>query len=199
MGGRHGYFGRILWIDLSSKTYTLEERDEIFWRLYAGGGLAAVKLLLEKTSPGIDPLGEENILIFASSVVAIHIGAGLLRFTTVSKSPLTFSIGETRTEGTWAWALKGCGADILAITGRSKKPSIIVIENRQVNFQDAEYLWGSEVGGTVDELEEMLGHSIHVAAIGPAGEKLVRFASIVTDCTYQASRMGMGLSWARSS
>ena len=119
MGGRHGYFGRILWIDLSSKTYTLEERDEIFWRLYAGGGLAAVKLLLEKTSPGIDPLGEENILIFASSVVAGHKGAGLLRFTTVSKSSLTFGIGETRTEGPWAWALKGCGTDILAITGRS--------------------------------------------------------------------------------
>jgi len=52
-----GYTGKILWIDLTRRTCELEERDEIFWRRYAGGGLVAARLLLEKTPAGIDPLG----------------------------------------------------------------------------------------------------------------------------------------------
>jgi aldehyde:ferredoxin oxidoreductase len=192
MSARIGYWGSILWVDLTRKTCRLEQRDETFWRRYAGGGLAATALLLEKTPPGIDPLGPDNLLIFASSVVAGHDGAGLARFTTVAKSPLTLGIGETRTEGPWAAALKGCGADLVVFTGRADGPTVAVIGKGAVEFRDAARLWGMRVGPTVDALEEMLGTGIHTAVIGPAGENLVRFASIVTERTYQASRMGMG-------
>ena len=68
----------------------------------------------------------------------------------------------------------------------------MVIENGQVTFHDASALWGKSVGETTDALDHQLGDGVHVAAIGPAGENLVRFASIVTDRSYQASRMGMG-------
>lgn len=194
-GFRHeplGYAGKILWVDLTHRTSLLEARDEVFWRRYAGGGLLATRLLLEKTPAGSDPLGPQNLLIFASSVAAGHPAAGLARFTTAAKSPLTGGIGETRTEGPWGSALKGCGADAVVFTGRAEQPVAVVIEAGHAIFHDAADLWGLEVGPTVDALTANLGPAIHVAAIGPAGEQQVRFASIVTDRTYQASRMGMG-------
>jgi aldehyde:ferredoxin oxidoreductase len=187
-----GYTGNILWIDLTHRTARLEAREETFWRRYAGGGLAATALLLEKTPSGVDPLGPESLLIFASSVVAGQQAAGLARFTTAAKSPLTGGIGETRTEGPWGVALKGCGADILVFSGRSERPTSVLIEDGRVLFLDGSALWGRTVGETTDVLESQLGGGLHVAAIGPAGERRVRFASVVTDRTFQASRMGMG-------
>ena len=192
MSDRYGYWGRILWVDLSTRTSRLEEREESFWRRYGGGGLVATRLLLEATAPGCDPLGPDNLLIFSSSVVAGHPAAGLARFTLAAKSPLTGGIGETRTEGPWGIALKGSGADVIVFSGQAERPTSVLIEDGQATFLDAGALWGRRVGDTVDALEQGLGPEIHVAAIGPAGENQVRFASVVTDRTYQASRMGMG-------
>ena len=102
----YGYHGALLWIDLSSRTWSTERRSEGFFRQYAGGGLLATRLLLERTSPGIDPFGPDNLLIFSSSVLAGHPATGLPRFTAAGKSPLTNGIGETRAEGPW-----GSGAE----------------------------------------------------------------------------------------
>ena len=192
MSPRYGYSGKILWIDLIANRAELEEPDEDFWRTYVGGGLLATRLLVEKTPPGIDPLGPENLLIFASSVVAGQPGPGLARFTTAAKSPLTGGIGETRTEGPFGAAIKGAGADAIVFSGAADEPVTVVIRDGQVEFLHAKALWTKTVSVTTDALHGQLGPDHHVAAIGPAGENLVRFASIVTDYTYQASRMGMG-------
>jgi len=193
---KYGYNGKILWIDLSAKTHRVETPEEPFWRLYGGGGLAATYLLLRHTDAGIDPLGPDNLLIFASSVVAGMDAPGLARFTTAAKSPLTGGIGETRTEGPWGPALKACGADILVLAGQAPEPLMVEIGpcegEIRVAFHDAGDLWGRTVGQASDEIARDLGEDVHVAAIGPAGERLVRFASIVTDRSFQASRMGMG-------
>jgi aldehyde:ferredoxin oxidoreductase len=187
-----GRTGKILWVDLTRQTFFLEERQEIFWRTTGGGGLLATALLLEKCPPGIDALGAENLLIFASSLVGGQACPGLARFTTAAKSPLTGGIGETRTEGAWGVALKASGADAVVFSGKAARPTSVLIENGSVKFLDARDLWGLPIGPTVDELERGLGAAIQVAAIGPAGEKLVRYASIVTNRSNQASRMGMG-------
>ena len=192
MHTRYGYTGNLLWIDLTHRTFRLEARDDGFWRRTAGGGLLATRLLLEHTPAGIDPLGPENLLIFASSVVAGHPYAGLARFTTAAKSPLTGGIGETRTEGPWGIALKATGADAIVITGQAEEPTALVVENGAVRFIPVPDLWGQTVGATTDALVARFGAESHVAAIGPAGENQVRFASIVTDRSYQAARMGMG-------
>lgn len=186
----YGYNGRILHVDLSTGRTWTEERDEIFFRTYVGGGLLGTKLLLDHVTQGADPLGPDNVLIFASSVVAGTPAPGMARFSTIAKSPMTGGVGETRTEGPFGPSLKRSGFDAIAIHGAASRPVAVEVAAGSATIRDAQDLWGSTVGAATDRLtEKRVGH---VAAIGPAGERLVRFASIVTDRSYQASRMGMG-------
>ena len=187
-----GFHAKVLWIDLTTQTAIWEPRPETFFRQWGGCGLLATKLLLETTPPRLDPFDPRNPLIFASSVIAGHNGPGLSRFVVCAKSPLTFGIGEARSEGPFAQALKQSGAEAIVFTGRSDAPVSVIIEGGKVNFLDATKLWGMTTPETTEALESKLGAAVQVAAIGPAGEKLVRFASIVTDGTFQAMRMGMG-------
>lgn len=189
---RYGYHGRILHVDLTHRTTRVEEPDEQFYRLYAGGALLGTYYLLRETPPGIDPLGPENLLIFANSVIAGYPAAGLVRYIVSAKSPLTNGIGEARTEGPWAVSLKRSGYDALIFHGASATPVGFMIDDGQISFFDADDVWGSTVGETTDRLESRFGAGIDVAAIGPAGENLVRFASIVSSRTNQVQRMGLG-------
>ena len=187
-----GYNGKILIVDLTRRTSAVEQPEENFWRTYAGGGLLSAYYLMKTCPKGIDPLDPANLLILASSVVAGHPYAGLARFTASAKSPLTGGIGETRCEGPFGMALKASGFDALIITGASDAPVTMLIRNGDVSFHDAANIWGLPVSRATDELEHRFGTGIASAVIGPAGENLVRFASIVTERAYQASRMGMG-------
>ena len=216
----HGYHGRILHVELSKQSVRVEEPDEIFWRTYVGGGLLGTRLLLDHVPAGADAVGPDNILVFASSVVAGTPAPAMARFSTVAKSPLTGGVGETRTEGPFGPALKGSGYDAIVFHGTAERLTSVTLQNREVRFEDARYLAGADVGTTTAAIVDVAtrglsGHpaataafggaakpaaaavgpqtpEVHVAAIGPAGENLVRFASIVTDRGYQASRMGMG-------
>ena len=88
MGERFGYSARILWIDLTDKRAYLEEREEDFWRQYVGGGLVATALLLDKTPPSIDPLGPDNLLILASSVVRLSPRIFAAPFSPLTRQPV---------------------------------------------------------------------------------------------------------------
>ena len=187
-----GYHGKILHVDLGSRTTRVEEPDQIFYRVYAGGGLLWTYYLLKETEAGIDPLGAENLLIFASSVVAGHPAAGLVRYIVSAKSPLTNGIGETRCEGRWAVSLKKSGYDAIILHGAAEAPTGLLVEDGVVSFFEAGQVWGKTVGETTDALEARFGADIDVAAIGMAGENLVQFASIISSRTHQAQRMGMG-------
>jgi aldehyde:ferredoxin oxidoreductase len=182
----------VLHIDLSARKAWLEEPEERFWRVYGGGGLLATYYLLRECPRGIDAFDPANLLILTSSVVAGHAYAGLPRFTAAAKSPLTGGIGETRAEGPFGVALKGSGVDALVFHGAAERPTTVLIENGAVTFHDAAELWGRTVNQAVDTLEKRFGTGIHTAVIGPAGENRVRFASIVSERSYQAARMGMG-------
>ncbi len=189
---RFGYYGKVLHIDLTARRSWIEEPDDRFWRIYGGGGLLATYYLLRQCAPGIDAFDPANLLIITSSVVAGHPYAGLARYTAAAKSPLTGGIGETRCEGPFGIALKGSGVDALVFHGEADQPTVVLVENGQVIFHPAGDLWGRPVSQTVDRLEAQFGPDIHTAVIGPAGEHRVRFASIVSERSYQAARMGMG-------
>ena len=192
MTERYGYHGKVLHVDLGARRAWVEEPGEIFWRVYAGGGLLGAYYLMRETRAGLDAFDAGNLLILASSVIAGHPYAGLARFTSAAKSPLTGGMGETRAEGPFGMALKGCGADALVFHGAAEAPCHVLVENGEVTFHDAVSEWGLGVQQTVDRLETRFGAGIHTAVIGPAGENRVRFASIISDRSYPAARMGMG-------
>jgi aldehyde:ferredoxin oxidoreductase len=189
---KSGYNGKILTVDLTKLSYEVSEPHEHYWRTFGGGGLLAAERLLRETPAGADPLGPENALIFASSVMAGQPYVGLASLAVCAKSPLTNGMGETHVEGPFSASFKESGFDVIVIKGRAVKPTLISIKNGEVSFVDATEHWGKNVNLTVDALEKSYGAGINTAVIGTAGENLVRFASIVTNRSFQASRMGMG-------
>jgi len=188
----YGYNGRVLHVDLGRRTSSIEEFDEDFYRLNVGGVMLGAYFLLRDTPSNIDPLGPENLLIFASGILTGQSVVGLPLHSVVAKSPMTGGVGEARVQGTWGVALKASGVDALIFHGRSDSPVYVVIDDGVAHFHDASTLWGWTTGETTNEIERLFGEQASVAAIGPAGENLVRFASVVTNRTFAAARMGMG-------
>jgi len=189
----HGYKGRILRLDLTSGDKVVEEPGEIFYRRHLGGWSLIAHYLLKELKPGIEPLGEENKLIFACGPITGAPIAGSGRNAVGGKSPLTNLFGEADVGGYWGAELKRAGYDAIIVEGRAKKPVFIWIHDDQVEIRDASHLWGrptAPVQGAIQkELDDPL---IRVTQIGPAGERLVRFACVVNDLHHFAGRTGMG-------
>ena len=190
--GYLGYYNRILHIYLETNKYIIEKKEKDFFRKYPGGGLLGTYILLKKTKANIDPLSSKNILIFTNSIISGNRGPGLARFTICAKSPMTNGVGEARCEGRMSTALKSSGFDAIIIYGKSKKPINLFIENKKVKFISASDMWGQTIGITNDLIEKKYGKKVCSAVIGPAGENLVRYASVVSNRSNQAERMGMG-------
>ena len=187
-----GYHGRILHLDLARCETRVEEPSESRWRVSGGAGILAASMLLEHTPAGIDPLGPDNLLVFANSVLGGFPLPGLARHVVCAKSPLTNGIGETRVEGPFSADLKRSGFDALVFHGAADRPTGVLVEDGRASFFDASDLRGLPTNEATDRLEARFGSGTGVAVIGPAGENLVRFASIVSHRTHQAQRMGMG-------
>lgn len=188
----NGYNGRILTVDVSTGDCEIDTPSEKYWRTYGGGGLLAAERLIRETPKGADPLGPDNALVFASSVMAGQPYVGLASMAVCAKSPLTHGMGETHVEGPFSAAFKESGFDAVVIKGSSLKPIYLLFADGGVEIKDAGDLWGLTVDKVVDGLEKKYGADIATAVIGPAGENKVRYASIVTNRAFQAARMGMG-------
>ena len=186
-----GHSGRILRVDLTRATLEAETLDEEVWRTYAGGALLGTRILLTETVAGLDPLGADALLVYVTGAVAGHAAVGLPRFSVVGKSPLTGGIGEARCEGPFGIALTSSGFDAIVVRGRAEAPTTLLISDGRPALRPAPDLWGLDTSETVDRLSAELG-ACHVACIGPAGERLVRYASIVSDRSFAAARMGLG-------
>jgi aldehyde:ferredoxin oxidoreductase len=190
---QYGYNGRIAFVDLTSGEITEKRYGDTWYRIYGGGGMLGAYLLLTETKPGIGALSPENLLIFTSSVIAGHEAPGLARFSVVCKSPLSGGIAETRCEGPFGIYLKGSGYDAVAVRGKSANPVYLLGEGGKLRIMDARDLWGKDTIATAEQIKINLGtNDISTAAIGPAGENCVRYASIVADGAVQAMRMGVG-------
>lgn len=187
-----GHTGLRLRVDLTTGSTRREPVDPRDCRDYVGGGLDATRLLLLETQPGYDPLGADAPLCFMSSVVAGHEYVGLARFAVVAKSPLTGGVGECRVEGPFGHALAASGSDSIIVTGAADAPVYLLVTPSAVTIVDATDLWGTSTGEATDLLEAAHGAGAHVATIGAAGENGVLFASIETDRTFAAARMGLG-------
>jgi len=192
----YGYWGKILRVNLTKKSISAEYREESFWKKYLGGEGVSAKILYDEVPENADPLGPENKIIFA--VGPTQGGSNILgngRFSISAKSPLTNIFGSSMAGGYIAEELKKTGFDVVVIEGKSSKPVYLFIKEEKAEIINADKLWNKkDTFETEDAIKEEIGDSkVKVAAIGLAGENLVRYACVI--CNYGhgiAGRTGMG-------
>ena len=189
----HGYAGKILHVNLTDGSLEVEQPGEAFYRTYVGGSALGLYYLLKRTPAGADPLGPHNTLVFAVSGITGAPISGQSRCTVTAKSPLTGAVGDSQAGGFWPAELKFAGFDAIVIRGASDKPVYLWIHDGNYELRDASHLWGQTTREAEAALVEELGDErIEVAQIGPAGEKLVRFAAIMNMSNRAHGRTGMG-------
>ena len=193
MSERYGSWGKVLRVDLTTGTTSVEEMDEATFRKHPGGRALIAHYLLTELPKGADPLGPENLLIFAMGVLTGTPLSGASRHAVGAKSPLTGGFGEAEVGGFWGAELKRAGWDAIVVTGAAAKPVYLFIKDDHVEIRDASHLWGLEIMDTEETLKAEVGERLaRVCEIGPAGENLVRIAGIVNDYKDIAGRAGLG-------
>ena len=193
MTERTGSWGKVLRVDLTRRTTSADEIDEVSYRKRPGGRALIAHYLLTEMKPGIDALSSDNVLIFAMGVLTGTPLSGASRHAVGAKSPLTGGFGEAEVGGYWGAELKRAGWDGIVVTGASPTPVYIYIKDDQVEIRDAAHLWGKEILETEEALKAAVGERLaRVCEIGPAGENLVRMAGIVNDFKDIAGRNGLG-------
>jgi aldehyde:ferredoxin oxidoreductase len=188
----HGFHGRLLHVDLTTGRSVWRDIESSRLRAFLGGIGLGTSLLYDYAPPGVDPFAPGNPLIFASAPL---VGTGLTttaKYAVVTKSPLTGFIADSLSSSYFALELKRIGVDALIITGRSNAMSYLSIQNQTVEIRSAEHLLGKSPVETESSIRaELDWPSARVAAIGRAGESLVRFATISNEGRH-AGRGGVG-------
>jgi len=188
-----GFAGKILHVDLTTGSLDIEEPPEERYRTYLGGSALGLYYLLKNTPAGADPYGPENTLAFMLSGTTGAPVAGQSRCTVVAKSPLTGAVGDSQAGGFWPAELKFAGFDGIVVRGISPKPVYLWIKEGKPELRDASHLWGKTTNEVDQILEEELDDTrIEVLQVGPAGEKKVRFAAIISMANRAHGRTGMG-------
>ena len=196
--------GRILRVDLWNGRMRVEFLPDSILRRWIGGRGLGVYLALKEIDPRINPLSPANkafVMTGPATGVAGIPESG--RWCSVTKSPLTDTIHDSQSGGNFGPELKFAGFDAVIIENTSEKPVYLWIHDGKAEIRDATHLWGKDVHSTTDiiksELAAEIGakeaRHIKVAAIGPAGENLVKFAAIMNDKNRAAGRGGHGAVW----
>lgn len=194
----NGFFKKYLVIDLTTKTTETFPLEDSLLRDYLGGKGLATKLLLEHNPRGVDPLGPENCLIFATGPVSGTPVWGSCRYGIYTKSPQTGFYTESYSGGTVGDYMSRTGFDALVIKGASRDPVWLEIFDGGVRFHSAKDLWGLDTYRTEDEVKKRIQEQnpdnpkSGVVVIGPAGENQVAFAVVENDYWRSAGRTGAG-------
>lgn len=187
----HGYHGCYLRVDLTSgRGEVLPISAEVLRRFIGGGGLGTW-LLLQESSAGQEPLSPEAPLVFVLSPLVGSPLTTSAKFAVVSQSPLTGMINDSLASSAFAIAGKQTGYDAIVIVGRAASPSCLVIDDGEVRIVDAETVWGAKIPQATEQLRGRFGKRFRFAVIGPAGERLIRYATISHDGRH-AGRGGSG-------
>ena len=189
----YGFTGKVLRVNLTDGKIWIEEPEEKVYRSCLGGSALALHYLLRELKPGVDPLSPDNLLIFAPSILNGTPAPGCSRFTVAAKSPLTGGFGEAEAGGWWGPELKLAGFDAVIFTGKAPSPVYLYIHDGDASLRDAAPIWGLDTGQAQAAIRQELGDDkIRVAQIGPAGEKLVRYACVLNELKHSNGRSGMG-------
>jgi aldehyde:ferredoxin oxidoreductase len=174
----NGYGGRILSVDLSTGSSRIDAVDEHFARLYLGGNGFAARLLYDRLHPGIDAFEPSNCVVLAVGPVTDSNIPGNSRICVASKSPLTGLFFDSTFGGRFPCTFKRTGFDALVITGQAPRPVYLLLTPDGIHIKPADALWGMLTQECVERLHNIEGEAADVTCIGPAGERLVRFAAM---------------------
>ena len=199
----HGYCGKILEVDLTSRRHSLSDTDMKAAEQFLGGRGLGVKTLWDRLpAAGIDALSPKNPLMFWPGPLSGLPLAGPSRVTVVTKAantapaetnlPHASTLTWSSIGGHFGPALKQAGYDGLIIHGRAERPVVLVIDEGQVSVRDAGDLWGKTTSAALKQLNSELGPDFRLITIGPAGENGVRFAGITSDVKRTTARGGAG-------
>jgi aldehyde:ferredoxin oxidoreductase len=186
-----GYFGSALLVDLDGPASERLALPDHVLRATIGGAGLGTHLLAQLAPPGVDPLAPEAPLAFVFSPLVGTPLTTSAKFAVVAKSPLTDRLNDALASSHFAIAGKLTGHDALVVRGACEEPSALVVDERGVRLVDAAELWGLSAADAEKRLRERLGPAYRVAAIGPAGERLVRYATVSHDGRH-AGRGGLG-------
>lgn len=188
----NGWTGKLIRVNLTDKTIKIEKLKMDDANLYLGGRGLGSKYLYDEIDPTIDALSPENKLIFMTGPMTGTYASCAGRFNVVAKAPLTGTIGASNSGGHFGPELKYAGYDGIIFEGKSEKPVYLNIYDEKIELKSAAHLWGKNVNETTDTLLLENEEDARVACIGPAGEKLVLFATVMNDKDRAAGRSGLG-------
>ncbi len=175
-----GYTRKILRVNLTATSVTPEELPNGQLRKYVGGAGLAARMLYDELPPGIDPLSPANKVLFLAGPLAGTMAPTGSRIGVYTKSPLTNGFFHSSAGGHFAPELKYAGYDGVMIEGVSATPVYLYVDNERAELRDAARVWGERTDATQHWLKRDIGdEAAQLAVIGPAGERLVRFANIV--------------------
>jgi len=173
-----GYAGRILRVDLTQGRSSIQSFDEAFARKYLGGNGFAARILYDGLKPGIDSFSPENLVVFAVGPVTDTPFPSTSRAYAAAKSPLSGLFFDSTFGGRFAVTQKRTGFEAIVISGKAREPVYLRVDENGAQIRPAAAVWGKTTRETVEALQAAEGEDADVVAIGPAGEKLVRYACL---------------------
>ena len=185
------YNGKIIRLDLTAGKSQVEDIPEKWMKEYLGGRGIGGRYLYEELKPGVEPLSAENKVIMMMGPLGATPAMSVSRMALVTKSPLTGAVAKSVMGGSFGPFLKFAGYDGIIVEGEADKPVYLHIDKDGIHLLDAAELWGLDTQQTHQKLRQKHGTSAQVACIGPAGEKLVRYAILISDLRC-GGRTGVG-------
>ena len=187
-----GYANRIGWVDLSAGKVEFKPVPENDARKYIGGRGLGVKFVFDN-GPKVDALSSDNILCFMNGPLTGSEANMSGRMAVVTKSPLTGTVTDSHHGGWSAARLRWAGFDGLVFKGKAAKPTYAYIHDDKLELLDASEVWGKGVHDTIKHFKKKYGEKdLTVITIGPAGEKLVKFACWINEDDRASGRGGTG-------
>ncbi len=189
------YWGKILHIDVTNRKWKVQQVNDDWLKKYVGGVCMASRLAYDNIPKGADPFGPDNAVCFANSAFAgtmVPVGS---KYAVAHKSPLTGFLGDCLAGSYFSAAFKRAGWDGIVIKGKADSPIWVFVDDDMVYFEDASDLMGLETFDTEEAIRDKVGDErVRACTVGPAGERLVRFANLTNDRGRQAGRTGPGAS-----
>lgn len=184
--------GKIIRIDLNAGAVSIETLPEENYRKFVGGSGLAAKYFWDKGDFNTDALSPEAMLIFMNGPFSGLKLSGASRNSVAGRSPLTGHWSDSSCGGFFAPELRFAGYDGIVLTGKSPKPSVLLIEDDKISIVDGAEYWGKGIEEVTKELKNKYGKTCRTVTIGPAGENLVKFAAILNDGHHAFGRTGFG-------